>query len=261
MSIIKKPTDDLPSFSITKDDAGKIRIGSKKTPFQQRTQQAKERANDAAMLPNRLCLMLDKSSSMCGSGTSDYNRPSTSKISLLHEAIEAFVNRCNLSDTAIALETFPHSVELALTNVGLIVITTAQSINASGDTPMRQCVELCLSKIPMTRGIIVSDGEATDWRDRYLNTEDEGSGVDNPDELLLRYKAAGVPIDCVHIGDSTSGEALLRRIAKLTGGIYIKFTDVSSFARNFGYLAPGYRAMLTDGRISAEDLGASEVNR
>jgi Mg-chelatase subunit ChlD len=110
----------------------------------------------------------------------------------------------------------------------------------------------------MTRGVIVSDGAATDWRDYFSNEEDDIKG--NVDEILLKYKEAGIPIDCVHISLGTSGEELLRRIAATTGGIFIKFTDVSAFAQAFGYLAPGFRAMLTDGRVSASDIGARELD-
>jgi len=245
-NIIKKDDNPNAGFAITKDD-GKLRIGSKTSPFQQRAKQAQAQANDAVTLPNRLCLMLDGSSSMHGESGPGWSGPK--KIDLLHQAIENFVNRCNLSDTAIAIETFPKGTHLAMTNVGISIIMTAQSINASGDTPMHYCVEQSISEHSMTRGIIVSDGEATDWR------------YEGADEVLRKYNEGGIPIDTVHIGDSTGGEELLRRIAKITGGIYCKFTDVGSFATAFAYLTPGYRAMLMNGSVSAADLGADEINR
>lgn len=246
--IVKK--DDKANNALTSFSKGKLKSTS--TPFQQRAKQAQREAENADTLPNRLCLMLDGSSSM--NESADYSKGLPSKIHLLHEAIDNFVSRCNFSDTAIAIETFPPDVTLPLTNIGIHIISTAQSLRASGNTPMHNCVERCLPKLPLTRGILVSDGDATDWGGYYSENKEADA-----DAILLKYKEAGIPIDCVHIGESSGGEELLRRIAKLTGGIYCKFTDVGSFATAFAYLTPGFRAMLTSGRVSAESLGADEI--
>ena len=231
--IIKK--EDA-SFSLTKG-----KLAATKTGFRQRIEEAK--ARPATEYPNRLALMLDRSGSMSGE-----------PLKLLKEAVANFVQRCNFADTAIALRTFPAGVALDLTNVGLIIESSAQAITAGGGTPMRECLQNCYD-LPITRGIIVSDGCATDWRE----FDDEyGDAVKN---VLKPYIDKKIPIDCVHIGDSSSGEALLQRIAELTGGLYIKFTDVSAFSSAFAYLTPGYRAMLTDGTIDASKIGAKEINR
>lgn len=244
-NIIKK--DDAPN-KLVSFEKGKLK--SKSTPFQQRAKEAQREAENADTLPNRLCLMLDGSSSM-----SEGVRTGHSKIDLLHQAIDNFVGRCNMRDTAIAIETFPEGTSLTLTNMSVMITATASSLRASGNTPLHDCVERCLPKVPMTRGIIVSDGDATDWGRSWREEEEDNTA----DAILLKYKDAGIPIDCVHIGDSTGGEELLRRIAKLTGGIYCKFTDVGSFATAFAYLTPGFRAMLTSGRVSASSLGADEI--
>jgi Mg-chelatase subunit ChlD len=245
-SIIKKP--ELSGIQINK---GKLRTTA--SPFQQRVNAAKETQADAATLPNRICLMLDKSSSMA-----HYERGNSRRIDLLKDAFASFVSRCDLSTTALAAETFPPSIELALTNVPHMIDMFAMGLDVSGNTPMHACVERCLGKVPMTRGIIVSDGEATDWgRSWYEDPYEPGHYDENA--ILKKYKEAGIPIDCVHISTDSGGEELLKRIASITGGIFIKFTDVSAFSTAFGYLAPGYRAMLTDGRVSASDIGAREV--
>jgi Mg-chelatase subunit ChlD len=240
---------------IKKPDATALISGGKlkstATGFQQRVKKAQAETVDPATMPNRITLMLDKSGSM-----SEYEKDSKRRIDLLKDAIENFVGRCNLNDTSIAIETFPPSIAIPLTSNRVILSSAAYGLSASGNTPMRNCVESCLNKIPMTRGVIVSDGAATDWNDRFSNEEED---LKSADEVLLKYKEAGIPIDCVHISLGTSGEELLRRIAATTGGIFIKFTDVSAFAQAFGYLAPGFRAMLTDGRVSASDLGAREI--
>ena len=235
---------------------GKLR--SSASPFQQRVNQAKTEVVDPATMPNRIVLMLDKSSSM-----STMERGSSRRIDLLKDALQNFVGRCNFNDTSIAIETFPEGFSLPLTSNTGQLQTSVFAFEASGNTPMRHCVETCLERVPMTRGVIVSDGEATDWhRDDYSFYEEETRVQDSKvDDVLKKYKEAGIPIDCVHISDTSSGEALLRRIAKETGGIFLKFTDVSAFASAFGYLTPSYRAMLTDGRVSAASIGATEVRQ
>jgi Mg-chelatase subunit ChlD len=230
---------------------GKLR--SSTTPFQQRVNSAKQNEIDPSTMPNRICLMLDKSSSM-----STVEKHDKKRIDLLKEALQNFIARCDLNNTAIAIETFPEGFALAMTNSALTLSTAAFMIEAGGNTPMRHCVEACLT-IPMTRAVIVSDGEATDWHRWEPDDEPSRAADAGSSALLSKYKEAGIPIDCVHIATDTGGEELLRKIASATGGIFIKFTDVSAFASAFGYLAPGYRAMLTDGRISASQLGAEEV--
>jgi hypothetical protein len=229
----------------------KGKLTSRGSPFQQRVNEAKRNEVDPTTMPNRICLMLDKSSSMSTTETKGARR-----IDLLKDALCNFVGRCDFKNTAIAIETFPEGFELPLSSNLSVLQTAGFGIEASGNTPMRACVERSLSKIPMTRGVIVSDGEATDWG-RYDYWEDESEASN--DDILKKYKEADIPIDCVHIASDTRGEGLLKHIAAMTGGIYLKFTDVSAFANSFGYLTPGYRAMLTDGRVSARDLGAREV--
>lgn len=250
-NIIKK--DDKSGAIAPASSFVKGKLKSVSSPFQQRARQAQSEAANADTLPNRLTLMLDSSTSMA-----DYAKGRLSKMDLLHQAIDNFVGRCNLGDTAIAIETFPPSVELALTNISVHIVATASSVQPSGNTPLHECIERCLPKIPMTRGIVVSDGDATDWGSYWDRGKEEPNH--DADAILLKYKEAGIPIDTVHIGDSTGGEELLRKIAKLTGGIYCKFTDVGSFATAFAYLTPGYRAMLTSGRLTADEIGASEIN-
>ncbi len=238
----------------------KGKLKSSSSPFQQRVNTAKASVPDAAAMPHRLCLMLDRSSSM--SSPADYTRDrhdNKTKIELLKDAIDNFVNRCDFTNTSIAVETFPASLELSLCSIGVMITSSVAGITASGNTPMRRCVESCLEKIPMTRGIIVSDGEATDWH--WHRYEGEGVPEKEDDDILTKYKKAQIPIDCVHIGDSSSGEELLRRIAKETGGVYLKFSDVNAFSKGFSYLTPGYRAQLTDGSVDAAKLGATEVRR
>ena len=132
------------------------------------------------------------------------------------------------------------------------------TIDAGGGTPMRACVEWCIEGISMTRGVIVSDGAPTDWRESYYDEEDD---IPKQDTTLVKYIEQKIPIDCVHIGNTDSGEAFLKKIAEATGGIFLKFSDTSAFSKAFGYLAPAFRAMLTSGQVDAKELGANEVKR
>jgi len=232
------------------------KLSASRTSFQDRVRQ---NVVDIETLPHRICLMLDKSSSMNTYEASRSGSDST-RIELLKQALENFVQRCDFSNTAIAIETFPPSISIPLTNNLAVLSASSFGLDASGNTPMRACVERSLEKFKMTRGVIVSDGEATDWNRRNYSDDLDGEVGNCPtDDILFKYKQLGIPIDCVHISNDSGGEALLRRIAKETGGIFMKFTDVSSFAANFGYLTPGFRAMLTDGSLTAEQLGAKEI--
>lgn len=228
---------------------GKLR-SSAASPFQQRVNEARKETVDPATMPNRLALLLDDSSSMTA------HEKQGTRIELLRDAVKAFVGRCNLLDTSIAVETFNRQTSFPLTSNSIILDTFMFNLQASGSTPMHRCVVDCLDKHPITRAVLVSDGEATDWNAFRDMEGDENRDVDI---VLTKYKNAGIPIDCVHISNDTGGEALLRRIAEITGGLFIKFTDVSAFATAFGYLAPGLRGMLTDGRVSASDIGAKEI--
>jgi Mg-chelatase subunit ChlD len=182
--------------------------------------------------------MLDVSGSMAGP-----------KITALRDACTGFVTACSFADTSLAVEPFgddyPSGNRLPLTTVQPMVLTTVQMLQSHGSTPMARAMDFVLNTYSITRGVLVSDGQPDSEAEAY--------------ESAQQYREAGVPMDCVHIGDSTHGEACLQRIAEITGGQYIKFTDVASFSKSFKYLTPAYYAMLTSGAVSAEQLGAKEL--
>ena len=197
-------------------------------------------AADAAAMPNRIGLMLDTSSSMSVGETPDKER-----IDLLNDAVDSFTAQCDWSTTAVAMTTFPRKseLELPLTNVMGLIITRARCY-AAGGTPLLPAMQDTI-KQPITRAIIISDGEAMDPSSCLAEAQ--------------KYAEAKTPIDCVHIGDAQGGEELLAQIAKITGGIYIKFTNVESFAKMFSYLTPAKRSLMLSGAVNALDIGASEV--
>lgn len=192
--------------------------------------------NDPNTKANRIALLLDVSGSMSGD-----------KIVKLRDACQSFISACNFTDTSLAIEPFGDSGEnrLPLTTFGPLLMTTCASLQASGGTPMAQAMDFVLNSYSLTRCVLVSDGEPNSDIAAFHSAED--------------FKTAGLQCDCVHIGASTSGESVLRRIAEMTGGQYIKFTDINSFANSFKYLTPAYYAQLTSGNVTAAQLGAKEI--
>jgi uncharacterized protein YegL len=198
-------------------------------------------ASDPLTRPNRLALMLDVSGSMAGA-----------KIVSLRDACVSFVQNCNFGDTALALEPFgddyPSQNRLPLTVVQPLALTTVMMLQSHGSTPMARAMDYVLNTYSVTRAVLVSDGQP----------DSEYAAFDS----AAQYKEAGIPVDCVHISDgpgSTSGEACLQRIAELTGGMFIKFTDIQSFTKSFKYLTPAFYGQLTSGGLDAAALGAKEL--
>lgn len=187
-------------------------------------------------MPNRIALLLDCSGSMTGG-----------KIQALRDACVSFVQGCNLGDTALALETFGDDANgrLALTCFEPLLTTTIATLRATGGTPMADAMNYALRSYSLTRTVLVSDGEPDNETAAYAQAS--------------CYREAGLICDCVHIGNSTSGEEVLRRIAEMTGGQYIKFTDIAAFSRSFKYLTPAMYGMLSSGNVSAAELGAKEL--
>lgn len=255
-NLTNKPTDI--SHSLTQ---GKLR--TQQSSFKQRLAQHQADTIDPQTMPNRICLLLDCSGSMSElEGERRLHEIRKPRIDLLKEAVQNFVSRCNFRDTSVAISTFPsvESKALHLTTQSTLAIAFSMGLEANGSTPLHECLVKSLESVAMTRGVIVSDGGATDWdRFSYSPDEDQESVEKKADTILHTYKEQDIPLDCVHISSSTDGEELLRRIASTTGGVFMKFTDVTAFSKAFGFLTPGYRAMLTSGEVSATQIGAKEI--
>lgn len=236
---IQTSTDADASKSVAKQQGAGV--GSKLSGLHARLRNPQvQAASDPLTRPNRIVLMVDCSGSMAGE-----------KIISLRDACVGFVNACDMTDTSIGLEPFPEGSHdssnrrLPLTTVHPMLMTTCMTLSASGGTPLAQAMQYVINTYPVTRSVIVSDGHPDRAEACY--------------ETANTYVDAGVPCDCVHIGDSTHGEEVLRRIAEMTGGQYIKFTDVSAFSKAFKYLSPAFYGTLTSGGLSASSLGAKEI--
>lgn len=230
--LTKKPEKDPNAITTPQ---GKIRFGQGSALHQRMQASLNNQAKQStlvAQLPNRIGLMLDVSGSMSGE-----------KIQMCRLAGSSFCDQCDPAETAVAVNTFEPTLRINLSTLFPYISAEISHLHTQGGTPMREAMIDMLHNEPITRGIIVSDGEAT-------------SG--DPLDVAKDYKDAGIPIDCVHIGDDTGGEETLRSIASITGGVYIKFTNVENFAKNFKYLTPKYRGLLMS--PGAERLlGAREV--
>jgi hypothetical protein len=216
---------------------------------------------EAATIENRLALILDCSGSM-NESVGEYLGPNRkTKMDYLRDAVQTFATQLDWSTTSVAIECFPSRNNewepgmdvrpgyqigrFPLTADQNLINTIALGLTASGGTPMAPAIKHVIDNYPVTRGIIISDGEADSNYDAV--------------ESAKFFREAEVSIDCVHIGNSTDGEQLLKDIADMTGGIYLKFTDVSAFSKSFSYLTPRYRAVLANGTVDATAIGAKEI--
>lgn len=253
--LIKPPGPNDGGIDLTKKD--KVKFGvSKLHQRLAKSQSAPTPQDDPLMKPNRLGIMLDISGSMAS--REDNTKP---KIEHLKDAMQGFLSSCNPADTSVAVETFPSvsdsesvssyafnsngaSLPLTTSNSPVVMLTII-GLQSNGGTPMAPAMRRMAENNSITRGILLSDGEADYPR--------------HAKDVARQYFASQeIPIDCVHIGGSRDGEELLKEIAEITGGLYIKFDRVDNFAKNFKYLTPGMRHLML-GAGAAGLLGAKEV--
>lgn len=192
---------------------------------------------------NRIFILPDTSGSM----DSVYDGASASELS--KQAIAEYLKNCNATlnavGNAVGIASFPELVFVPPTQNFADVLQQCEKLSPTGGTPLAEAFGYILEEEQFTHAVIISDGAA-----------------ESPAEcigLARAYKTKNITVDTVHIGDSRGGEELLKQIAEITGGIYIKFTDVLSFAKNFAYLTPAKRTQLLTSANPIALLGASDV--
>jgi Mg-chelatase subunit ChlD len=199
--------------------------------------QSLRNTGDPFTVPNRVVLILDCSGSMAGSPIND-----------LKTAVQSFITYCDPSNTSLGLEAFeatkPHDQQ-PLTLEYVLIQSAVLGLQAHGGTPMAEAMENVLLTQPASRCVLVSDGAPDSEPDAYT--------------IASQYREARIPVDCVHIGHSSGGEDCLKKIAEMTGGKYIKFSDINNLVGSFKYLSPAMYGILTSGSITAEELGANEI--
>jgi uncharacterized protein YegL len=184
---------------------------------------------DVNSLPNRIALMIDVSGSMTGE-----------PIKLLENAVQDFVQKSNSFDTAIAVESFPEQVRIELTADKQKLWFFIMGLKADGGTPMTEAMNYCKEHYSITRGILISDGLPNS----------------SPKFAAESYKTSKIPVDTVHIGLSSDGEDTLKEVSEITGGLFVKFKDIKSFANAFAFLLPETRSNAAQLFLGS---GANEV--
>lgn len=166
-------------------------------------------------------------------------------LELLKTATEDYIKNCNPITNHIGVASFPEAVFIQPTGNHLAVVQEIKKLEPDGGTPLHEAFGYVLENEPMTHAVIISDGDA-----------------DSPGEveqLARAYKQKNITVDTVHIGNSHHGEELLKHIAEITGGIYIKFDNVTNFSKAFSFLSPAKRVQLLTSKNPVALLGAGEV--
>lgn len=217
--------------------AKKFKFGQKTGLAAQIEKADKQKPNELELsnFKNRIVIFFDDSGSMSGGYNWREDRSNLKgPIDQAKEAIDGFLKSCNTSDTAIGITPL-NAPAMKMTPRYSMIAMAKDSILASGGTPLYEKFEEALKEEPLiNRGIAFSDGAPNTCYRRG--------------EILTTYKLKKIPIDTVFIGSESDTEAIneMKMIAEETGGIFIHFKPGVSFAQNFKYLAPGFRAMLMD---------------
>jgi hypothetical protein len=208
----------------------------------QNAQQSGTTLDNVATAKERIIIVADDSGSMDGLPMQQQKK-----------AIAAFLGVCNPLDTAVGITPMNRErINLTLIHPVILSKTAGWPDHGGGGTPMFKALGQALEQNP-SRVVLVSDGQPMDGSANHNNQWDdpskEGKSPINP--ILVKYQSATIKIDTVFIGDDSdkTGQAEMRAIAELTGGMYIFFKEGESFAKQFKYLAPAYYAMLTAGQI------------
>lgn len=199
---------------------------------------------DPLKVTNRIGLVLDDSGSMGHDGMKN-----------AHEAVKGFTANCSMLDTSIAVYPLNKDSKPLTCNYDLVNLYVS-SIFATGGTPIYGKLDTLITNEPITRAVLFSDGGPTD--SSLLTAQEDTWGYTNkPKEVAIgtikKYTDKEIPIDTIFIGldDTSNGYKEMKKIAELTGGVFIHFKDVTSLASNLKYLAPRYRALLANADIKA----------
>jgi hypothetical protein len=193
---------------------------------------------------SKIMFFADVSGSMGSSD--DYSKPDQpAKIELLKQAFHSYIGNCSRALNAVGIATFPEQAYEPPTADHSLINEIVSQLSATGGTPLAAAMNYVCENEPITHGVIISDGDA--------------DSADLPKEIAKKFASKLVKLDTVHIGKSTGGESLLKEIAEITGGIYVKFTDVSNFAKTFQYLSPAKRGLLTSSKNPVALLGCAEI--
>lgn len=200
---------------------------------------------------SRIFIFPDASGSMDGAAVESERSYARSKgtfetkLDLLKKAVDSYLQNCNCAINLVGVASFPEGAFASPSSDYTTLRQLVNTLTPDGSTPMADAMGYCFESEQFSHGVLISDG-----------CPDNGPEVLS---LAEQYKMKKITIDAVHIGNDRSGESLMKRVAEITGGAYIKFTDVSSFAKAFQFLAPAKRGFLQAHNNPVALLGAAEV--
>lgn len=213
------------------------KMGVKRVGIQGVRAQAAEamRLVDPAKCAYRFAIGFDDSGSM-----------GTEPLKDAKKAVAGFLGSCNPTETSVAVVPFS-GVESdrgakaqPLTNQFDLINMYLGPIKATSSTPLYGTMKAMMENHDITRGILFSDGGSTDKTISGVGFDYEDSTEEPAVKMAIEKK---IPFDTVSIGGPS---AELEHIAKVTGGIYLEFTDTSVFAKSMKYLSPRYVALLAN---------------
>lgn len=217
-------------------------FGAKKSALASRIEDAKA-TQDPLKVENKIFLLVDDSGSMSGQKLNDAKK-----------AVSEFLRTCNPQNTSVGLYSFA-ATNYPLSCDFILLDILKDKLQADYGTPLYNTLGNIINgnqvdgSPSFNRVVALSDGSPTDW-DGY----DSDGPESTPGPIINSYIVAKIPIDTVYIGleDTDHGAITLKRIAEWTGGIFLHFKDSGTFAKSFKFLAPAFRAMLTDGKFKEQ---------
>jgi hypothetical protein len=177
---------------------------------------------------------------------------------MLTAAIRSFTSSCNPQDTSIAV--YPlNASKKPLTCDFDLVNAYVGGIWATGGTPiyttLKNLVNADYDNVPenITRAIVFSDGSPTDssiyGNEGMFGYSDSGYLAK---EVVKIYQEKKIPVDTIYIGTKdTQPHKEMQKLAELTGGTCVHFQDTLSLSKSLKYLAPKFRALLSNPEIKA----------
>lgn len=203
---------------------------------------------DPKTIPNRIGIVLDDSGSMGHNGMNN-----------VHSAVKGFTNNCNIRDTSIAVYPLNAGAKSLICDYDFINLYVS-GIWDTGGTPIYEKLKSLIESEEINRAVLFSDGEPTDSSILIEDTSDMPDTIKSvfykenklAKKVINIYLEKEIPIDTIFIGrENNQGYKEMQKIAELTKGTFIHFKDTTSLSTGLKYLAPKYRALLSNPEIKA----------
>lgn len=202
----------------------------------------------------KIRIVFDNSGSMAGTPLKNAKK-----------GVVEFLRNCTVNRDAVAIHLLENpspytALELSPNIINSVLMTDlallASNVDSDaltdwGSTPLFETIINAIKATPQcNRMIAFSDGDP----DPY-DAKKEKSAIELAVNNKLNGEVAKIPIDTVYFGAAgTSGAATLKRVAEMTGGIFLVFDPAKgvNFATAFKYLAPVNRLQLMNEEFKAK---------